>query len=178
MCHLLTESVFWVPSTSPDRSDWSHPCLVVLPASVLKTHFHCCCLKMKMPLRTASSIQPHAEAATITQAKHTLTRIEQDDGLKAHEFLPLKVHHAKPSSSSQQHVKDFHHPLYTLSLIPVWIPSMGRHSQFQPGGTMSFSSPWTSTLQFDFINSRACDFLLCVHLIHVWLQKFQVFQVK
>lgn len=128
VCHLLPASISWVPSTSPDRSNHSHPCRVVLPASVLKTHFHCCCLKMKMPLRTASSVQPHPEAATITQAKHTLTRVEQDDGLKAHKFLPLKVHHAKPSSSSQQHVKDFHHALYTLPLIPVGIPSMGRHS--------------------------------------------------
>lgn len=56
------------------------------------------------------------------QQSTPLTRIEQDDGLKAHKFLPLKVHHTKPSSSSQQHVKDFHHALYTFPLIPVWIP--------------------------------------------------------
>lgn len=122
-CHPLTASTSWVPSTSLDRFDCSHPCLVVLPASVLKTHFYCCFLKTKMLLKTAvfNHMQKQPQLPKWQQSTR-LTRIEQDDGLKAHKFLPLKVHHAKPSSSSQQHVKDFHHALYTFPLIPVWIP--------------------------------------------------------
>lgn len=71
--YSLHPSICWVPSTSLDRLKHFHPCLVALPVSVLKTHFHCCCPKMKMPLRTARSVQPREEAATITRvtAKHT-----------------------------------------------------------------------------------------------------------
>jgi len=48
-----------------------------------------------------------------------LTGVEKDHGLQTDVLLPLKLEFPKPRGCCQQHVKNLHDALHTLSLLPA-----------------------------------------------------------
>lgn len=54
-----------------------------------------------------------------TRRQFRLTGVEEDHGLQTHVLLPLKLQLTETGGGCQQHVKDLHDALHTLTLLPA-----------------------------------------------------------
>lgn len=176
MSRLLTALICWVPSIPLNRFAHFHPCLVALPASVLTAPF------WLLLSQNENLIGDNKRPSTMCRSNHH----NYPSDSKAHHLpelsrmMDLRHTNSSPwrfimrnraavasSMSKISTIPSTHFPwflceyhqggdIHDFNLVAAWA--------FDPPG--SFPSNLISS-----VHCLVRDFLLCAHLVYVWLQK-------